>query len=70
MELQDAGQVGAVAAVGVVPCGQGGEPSDGVDVAGPAVPELVAGVLLARHCIGPPQPGQLRRVPGECRLKA
>ena len=34
-----------------------------MDVAGPAVPELVAVVLLAEDGIGPlPQPGQLRGV--------
>ena len=64
VELQGAGQVGALAAVGVVPrCGQGGQFPDGMDVAGPAVPQLVAAVLLAQHGIGPPpQLGQLRRV--------
>ena len=43
VELQGAGQVGPLAAVGVVPGGgQGGQFPDGVDVAGPAVPQLIA----------------------------
>ncbi len=59
VELQGAGQVGPVAAVGVVPCGgQGGQFPDGVDVASPAVPQLVPAVMLAEHGIGPlPQLG-------------
>ena len=64
VELQGAGQVGAVTAVGVVPGGgQGGQFPDGVGVAGPAVPQLVAAVVSAEHGIGPlPQLGQLRRM--------
>ena len=62
VELQGAGQAGALAAVGVVPCGgQGGQLPDGVDVAGPALPQLIAAVVPAEHGIGPlPQLGQLR----------
>ena len=62
VELQGAGQVGALAAVGVVPGGgHGRQFPDGVDVAGPALPHLVAAVVPAEHGIGPlPQLGQLR----------
>jgi hypothetical protein len=62
VELQGAGQVGALAAVGVVPCsGQGGQFPDGMDVAGPAVPQLVAAVVPTENGIGPlPQLSQLR----------
>jgi hypothetical protein len=64
VELQGAGQVGALTAVDVVPSGgQGRQLPDGVDVAGPAVPQLITGVVSAEHGIGPlPQLGQLRRV--------
>src|ERR1700677_1174823 len=64
VELQGAGQVGTLAAVRVMPGGgQRGQFPDGVDVAGPAVPELVTGVVLAQHGIGPvPQLGQLGQV--------
>jgi hypothetical protein len=35
------------------PCGrQDGEFPDGVDVAGPAIPQLIAGVVLAQHGVG------------------
>ena len=64
MELQGAAQVGARAAIGMVPSGgQGGQFPDGVDVAGPAVPQLIAAVVAAEHGISPlPQLVQLRRV--------
>ncbi len=53
-----------VPAVGVVPGGgQGGQFPDGVDVVGPAVPELVAGVVLAQDAVGPVlQAGELGQV--------
>ena len=62
MEFQGAGQVGPRAAVRVVPGGgKGGQFPDSVDVARPAVPQLVAAVVAAEHGIGPlPQLGQLR----------
>jgi len=64
VELQGAGKVGTLAGVRVMPGGgQRGQFPDGVDVAGPAVPELVTGVVLAQHGIGPvPQFGQLGQV--------
>jgi hypothetical protein len=64
VELQGPGQVGACAAVGAVPLGgQGGQFPDGVDVAGPAVPQLIAAVVLAEDGVGPPpQVGQPRVV--------
>ena len=55
VELQRAGQVGSFAAVDAVPFGgQRGQFPDGVDMAGPAVPQLVPGVVLAQYGIGPP----------------
>ena len=62
VELQGPGEVGATAALGAVPLGgQGGQFPDGVDVEGPAVPQLVAAVVLAEHGVGPPpQVGQPR----------
>jgi len=64
VELQSPGQVGAGAAVGVVPLGgQGGQLPDGVDVAGPAGPQLVAAIMLTQHRISPPpQLGQPRLI--------
>jgi len=61
VELQGTVQVGALATVGVVPCGgQRGQFPDGVNVARPAVPQLVAGVVLTQHGIYPsPQLGEL-----------
>ena len=61
VELQGAGQVRTFAAVDVVPfCGQGGQFPDGLDMAGPAVPQLITRIVLAQHRVGPPpQPGQL-----------
>jgi len=61
VELQGAAQIGALAAVGVMPCGgQRGQFLYGMDVARPAVPQLVAGVVLTQHGIGPPpQLGEL-----------
>ena len=55
VELQGPRQVGALAAVGAVPfSGQGGQLPDGVDVAGPAIPQFVGAVVLAQHGISPP----------------
>ena len=64
VEIQGAAQIGARAAVGMVPSGgQGRQFPDGVDMAGPAVPQLIAAVVLAEHGIGPlPQLVQLRRI--------
>src|SRR5690349_18246084 len=64
VELQGPGQVRAWPAVGAVPFGgQGGQLPDGVDVAWPAVPQLVAAVVLAQHGVSPPpQLGQPRVV--------
>jgi hypothetical protein len=61
VELQGTGQVGACPGVSAVPFGShGGQFPDGVDVAGPAVRELVAAVVLAEHGVGPaPQVSQL-----------
>src|SRR5580700_4053818 len=61
VELQGPGQVGAIPTVGAVPFGgQGGQFPDGMDVAWPALPQLVAAVMLAEHDLGPPsQVGQL-----------
>ena len=48
---------------GTAKAGTAGQFPDGVDVGGPAVPELVAAVVLAEHGVGPlPQVGQPRVV--------
>jgi hypothetical protein len=62
VELQGSAQVGALTAVDMVPFGgQGGQFPDGVNMAGPAVPQLVAAVLSAQHGVSPlPQLGQPR----------
>jgi hypothetical protein len=64
VELQSPGQVGTRAIVGVVPLGgQGGQLPHGVNMAGPALPELVTAIVLAEHGVGPsPQVGQARMV--------
>jgi len=61
MKLQGAAQVGALAAVGMMPCGgQRGQFPNSVDVVRPAVPQLIAGVVQAQHGIRPPpQLGEL-----------
>ena len=61
VELQRAAQVRAFTVVDVVPFGgQGGQFPDGVDMAGPAVPQLITRIVLAQYPIRPPpQPDQL-----------
>jgi O-methyltransferase involved in polyketide biosynthesis len=55
VEFEGSRQVGTPAAVGAVPFGgQGGQLPDGVDVAGPAVPQFVAAIVLAQHGVSPP----------------